>query len=195
MGKEKNKDNKEEPDKTDILLNEYLNIDHAQELYQKNQNDHNVYEIVSGVEGTPVENLLLSGPVTLGLKIFEEKLKLSKEMEDNLGYGDLIKKYDSQKILDLLNNLPLLKKDLKNYEDLAKKHQEYIHTIKLIESKDAKSPEKRSYVANYMKNKTNKKSDYYAAFESKDIDALLGGIALETQRELAEKIESYKKKK
>lgn len=181
-----------EEDKKKLVEN-YVKIKKAGEIYQKNPHDIRAIDILSSVSGTPEEEIVQGGPVSLGLEILEEKNELKEKLSKEVSYGDILDIYkgDTESILSLLKELPVLERDKEKYSDLAKAHEDYLKLAELKSEGDA--GKKRIYVAEYMK-ESGKRSKYLRSWEAPDIDALLVGIEVEMLRKLKEAVEKYTKK-
>ncbi|OYT37489.1 hypothetical protein B6U82_01660 [Candidatus Pacearchaeota archaeon ex4484_31] len=179
------------------LIEDYVKIKKAREIYEKNPHEMLAYDIFSEVSGIPVEELVSGGPVSLGLGILEEKNELKEKLSREVSYGDILDFYkeDVESIVKLLKDLPVLELDKEKYSDLAKAHEEY---LKLEEIKSKSAEDKRLYVAEQARKrmeKTKKRHEYIRSWEAADVNTLLAGIEVEILRKLKEAIEKYMKKK
>lgn len=178
---------KKDSKKTKEIIDKYEMIEAAHDSYIKNPHDIKAVKLLSAVEGTPQEELITGGPVSLGLGILEERQKFLGELQKNVSYGDLLTSEEDP--LEIIKKLPPLELEKEKYKKLAEAHTKYYVVTKIEEESPTK---KRQFVAQYMKN-TGKESKYLRAWEASDINALLIGIKLEAERQLKEAIDKYKK--
>ena len=179
------------------LIEDYVKIKKAREIYEKNPHEMLAYDIFSEVSGIPVEKIVAGGPVSLGLGILEKKKKFKERLSKEVSYGDIFDFYkeDVESIVKLLKDLPVLELDKEKYSDLAKAHEEY---LKLEEIKSKSAEDKRLYVAEQARKhmeKTKERHEYIRSWEAADVNTLLAGIEVEILRKLKEAIEKYMKKK